>query len=130
MATDAGTPDAGTPDAATPDAGTQTVTKQADRSRFEIAVGGARAGFAQYVDDNGRRIFFHTVIDDAHSGQGLAGVLVREALDATQEEGLRIIAVCPYVAKYVGRHHDWDDSVDRVDRAALAAVQQVAEDDL
>ena len=48
----------------------------------------------------------------------------RQALDATREEGLRIVAVCPYVSAYVKRHHDWDDVLDRVDREALDAVRQ------
>jgi len=112
------------------DPGTQTVSHHSEDSRYEIAVDGERAGFAQYVDHDGRRVFFHTVIDDAHSGQGLAGVLVRQALDATREEGLRIVPVCPYVAKYVERHHDWDDSLEAVDASALAAVREVAGDDV
>ena len=35
------------------------------------------------------------------------------------------VPVCPYVAAYVKRHHDWDDLLDRVDRQALDALRQV-----
>jgi predicted GNAT family acetyltransferase len=90
--------------------------------QFEIHVDGERAGLAQYVDDNGRRVFFHTEVDDAYSGQGLAGKLVSHALDVTRDDGLRIVAVCPYVADYVKSHHDWDDLLERPDQAALDAV--------
>ena len=51
--------------------------------------------------------------------------MVRQALDSTRAEGLRIVAVCPYVAAYVKRHHDWDDVLDRVDREAVDAVRRV-----
>ncbi|HEY9495446.1 MAG TPA: GNAT family N-acetyltransferase [Intrasporangium sp.] len=107
------------------DPDTQTVTQNRERGRFEIAVDGKRVGLARYVEDDGRRIFFHTEVDEAFSGEGLASVLVRQALDATREEGLRVIAVCPYVAAYVKRHHDWDDLLDRADRQALDALRQV-----
>ena len=103
---------------------TQTVTQNRERGRFEIAVDGKRVGIALYAEEDGRRVFFHTEVDEAFAGQGLAGVMVRQALDATREEGLRIVAVCPYVSAYVKRHHDWDDVLDRVDREALDAVRQ------
>lgn len=100
------------------------VTHRPERNRFEVAVGGKRVGLAEYAEDHGRRIFFHTEVDDDHSGQGLAGTLIRRALDATREDGLRIVPVCPYVAAFVKRHHDWDDILERADREALAAVKQ------
>lgn len=102
----------------------QAVTHNSRRSRFEIAVEGRRVGLAEYTEDDGRRIFFHTEVDDAYSGQGLAGALIRAALEATRAAGLRIVPVCPYVAAFVKRHHDWDDSLERVDPQALAAVKQ------
>lgn len=106
------------------DAEAQAVTHNSRRSRFEIAVEGRRVGLAEYTEDDGRRIFFHTEVDDAYSGQGLAGALIRAALEATRAAGLRIVPVCPYVAAFVKRHHDWDDSLERVDPQALAAVKQ------
>ena len=56
-------------------------------------------------------------------GKGLAGVLVSAALTDAREAGKRIVAVCPYVAKYVKTHHDFDDILDPVTPAALAAVE-------
>jgi len=91
-----------------------TVTKNADRRQFEIAVDGKHAGLVQYVEDGGQRIFIHTEVDDAFAGQGLAGTLVRQALDATRAECLRIAATCPYVAKFLTKNHDWDDILDKV----------------
>lgn len=101
-----------------------TVTRESDR--FSIAVDGKPAGFTQFVESEGRRIFFHTVIDDAFEGQGLAGQVVREALDATRADGLRVVPVCPYVNRYVQKHDDWADLVERPTRADIAAVRAVA----
>ncbi|MCH1881758.1 GNAT family N-acetyltransferase [Agrococcus sp. ARC_14] len=98
-----------------------TVTKQSDR--FQIDVDGEQAGLTQFVDtDQQKRVFFHTEVDDAFAGQGLAAELVREALDATRAEGLSIVAVCPYVRAYVKKHDDWADIVVPAGAAELAAI--------
>jgi predicted GNAT family acetyltransferase len=90
-----------------------TVTQESDR--FSISVDGRKVGFTEYVDRDGQRIFPHTEVLDEFGGRGLATILVGEALQATREAGLRIVAVCPMVAGYVEKHHDLDDVVDPVD---------------
>jgi uncharacterized protein len=98
------------------------VTRRSGPERFEIAVDGQVAGFTQFVDADGQRIFFHTEIGEQFGGRGLAGVVVREALDATRADGLRVVPVCPYVTKYVESHDDWSDIVDPVTPEALRAI--------
>ena len=91
------------------------VTKLAQRGRFEITVGGEHAGLLQYVEDPRRRIFVHTETEDRFAGQGLAATLVRQALDQTRADGLRIAATCPYVLKFLGENPGWEDLVDALD---------------
>ena len=88
------------------------VTAGADR--FTISVDGQQAGFTEFVDHDGQRIFPHTVVDDEYSGRGLATILVREALEATRDAGLRIVPVCSMVAGFVEENHEFDDIVDPV----------------
>lgn len=106
---------------------TVEVRENPDRHRFDILVGGRQAGFSQYTstDENpdGQRIFFHTVIDDAFGGRGLAGILTREALLASVADGHRIVPVCPYVARWLRGHDDVAGSVDRVRPEHLEAVR-------
>lgn len=99
-----------------------TVTRESGPDRFEISADGQVAGFTQFVDAAGQRIFFHTEIGEEFGGRGLAGIVVRDALDATRADGLRIVPVCPYVKKYVGSHDDWTDIVDPVTPEALQAI--------
>ncbi|GAB95000.1 hypothetical protein BJY21_001718 [Kineosphaera limosa] len=99
-----------------------TVSRQTDPDRFEVTADGQVAGFTQFVDVEGQRIFFHTEIGEEFGGQGLAGIVVAQALAATREDGLRVVPVCPFVKKYVQKHHDFDDIVDRVTPDALAAI--------
>lgn len=88
------------------------VTDNGDRERYEISVDGAAAGFAQYVRRGGRTLFVHTEIDPAFEGRGLGGQLVRAALDAEREAARPIVPLCPFVARYVERHPEYDDLVD------------------
>ncbi|WP_377267035.1 GNAT family N-acetyltransferase [Peterkaempfera sp. SMS 1(5)a] len=91
------------------------VVERADhRNRYEILVDGRLAGFTEYRDRDQQRVFFHTEIDEAYAGQGLASVLVREALTDVRNAGKRIVPVCPYVAKYLQSHDDFTDITDPV----------------
>lgn len=98
-----------------------------DRRRFDILVGGERAGFSMYThpaeDPDDQRIFYHTVIDDAFGGRGLAGILTRTALLTSVAEGHRIVAVCPYVAHWLRSHDDVEGSVDTVRPVHLETVR-------
>ena len=100
-----------------------TVANVPDKHRYEISVDGEVAGFTEYVDRGGQRIFFHTEVDPRFAGQGLASALITDALTDTRGAGKRIVPVCPFVAKHVNKHHDFDDVVDAVTPDALAAVE-------
>lgn len=84
------------------------------RNRYEILVDGERAGLTAYRDRGEQRVFYHTEIDDAFAGQGLASRLVQEALTDVRDSGKRIVPVCPYVAKFLQRHEEFADLVDAV----------------
>ena len=86
------------------------VTQEADR--FVISVEDTKAALTMYVDHEGRRIFYHTEARDEFGGRGLASILIAEALAATRAEGLRIVPVCPLVARYVAKHDQYADVVD------------------
>jgi predicted GNAT family acetyltransferase len=91
-----------------------TVERVDSRHRYEILVDGTRAGLTAYRDRGEQRVFFHTEVDDAYAGQGLASQLVRQALTDVREAGKRIVPVCPYVAKFVQRHEEFADITDPV----------------
>ncbi|MGX2993423.1 GNAT family N-acetyltransferase [Streptomyces sp. JNUCC 64] len=84
------------------------------RHRYEIHVEDGRAGLTAYRDRDDQRVFFHTEIDDAHAGRGLAGILVERALTDVRASGKRIVPVCPYVAKFLTKHREFADITDPV----------------
>ncbi|BCN43405.1 GNAT family N-acetyltransferase [Prescottella equi] len=87
------------------------IEHNADQSRFEIYVDDALAGYADYVEAHGVRDFGHTVTEPDFRGQGIAGQVVKAALDTTREQGLKIVPSCSYVAKYVQSHPEYADLV-------------------
>lgn len=68
---------------------------------------GTIVGRADFVDSptvEGERIFFHTEVDEAYSGRGLAGLLVREALADSIRDGITVVPVCPLFARHLAAH--------------------------
>lgn len=88
------------------------IVDNSEQSRFEILVDGKVAGFADYRLLPTKIVFTHTEVLPAYEGQGLAGKLVGHALDASRDTGLRVVPLCPYVAKYIERHPPYQDLVD------------------
>lgn len=94
-----------------------TVTRNDAKGAYEIAdADGAVAGGAYFYDRDGDRIFFHTEVDDAYAGRGLAAVLVRTALDETRAAGLTVVPVCPYVAGFLKKNEQEYDGAYRAVR--------------
>ncbi|MFH8449616.1 GNAT family N-acetyltransferase [Streptomyces fungicidicus] len=94
---------------------TTAVVERADADRrYEILVDGRRAGLTAYRDLGVQRVFFHTEVDEAFAGQGLGPRLVQQALTDVRASGMRIVPVCPYVAKFLKRHDEFADITDPV----------------
>lgn len=85
---------------------TITVVDRPERRRFSVMDAGTEIGKTQYVDHDGRRVFFHTEVDEAYGGRGLASDLVRTALETTLSQGLVPVGVCPYVHAWLEKHPD------------------------
>ncbi|MGW8329303.1 GNAT family N-acetyltransferase [Streptomyces sp. NPDC055897] len=48
----------------------------------------------------------HTVVEPGHEGKGIAGDLVREFYAIAAREGVPVVPLCPYAAKWAERHPD------------------------
>lgn len=79
------------------------------RHRFELLVDGEHAGLASYVTRENVVIVTHSEVDPRFRGRGLANELARQTLDQLRERGNSVVPACPFFAKYVSEHHDWDD---------------------
>ena len=88
-----------------------TVQDNTARSRFEILLDGEVGGFADYRVRDGAVVVVHSEVDPAHRGKGLGGILAAQTLDTLRERGEKVVPACPFFAKYVAEHPEYDDIV-------------------
>lgn len=84
------------------------VTRNEARSRFEATVDGEVA-VAEYVERDGVMALTHTVVPSALEGRGIAGTLIRTALDHARTSGMKVRPDCSYAAAYMQRHPETHD---------------------
>ncbi|GAA3224023.1 GNAT family N-acetyltransferase [Pseudonocardia petroleophila] len=85
------------------------VTDHREASRFEARDGETLAGFADYLRTPELVAFVHTEVDPAFEGRGVGSLLARTAVESVRAEGLRVLAVCPFIAGWLVRHPQYAD---------------------
>lgn len=107
-----------------------TVRNAPGRRRYELVDGGEVVGSAHYRAFGARsgpqRIVFHTEVASSHEGQGLGSRLARHAVEDIIDAGMKVVPVCPYLKKWLGRHPEYADFVAPVRPEHLEAVPEQA----
>ena len=85
------------------------VTDHPEADRYELHDGDTLIGVAAYHLRDSALVFTHTEVSDDYEGQGAGSQLAREALDDVRRRGLRVVARCPFIAAWIGRHPDYAD---------------------
>lgn len=81
-----------------------------DKNRFSVDVDGKTCVLKFAL--NGDVVSFNSVqVPESVGGRGIAGQLTRHALDWAREQGLKVKPVCPYVAKWIERHPEYQNIV-------------------
>ncbi|MEU6547250.1 GNAT family N-acetyltransferase [Streptomyces sp. NPDC046859] len=92
--------------------------------RLEAVQGDEVVGRIEYfvLDEPSRALVpVHTVVEPAHEGKGIAGSLARELYRMAEREGVAVVPLCPYVAKWAERH---PDEAPAADPELLAAAKE------
>jgi uncharacterized protein len=94
----------------TTDSTAVSVTRNAERHRYEAATGGAEvAGFVDYQETSELVVLTHTEVDPSSEGRGVGSALARAALDDIRDRGLKALVICPFVIGWLRRHHEYVD---------------------
>ena len=82
------------------------------RARAEGAsassIDGVEAELDYRLDDAGQITILHTGVPPAIGGRGIAGELVRTALDWARAEGLKVHLACAYSKAWVAKHPEYE----------------------
>lgn len=88
---------------------TKVVHNEQDE-RFEADVEGGLA-FAEYTRDGNTIRFTHTEVPQESEGKGVAGAIVKEALEYAKREKLDVEPSCRYVKGYIDRNPEYQSLV-------------------
>lgn len=61
-----------------------------------------------YIEDEGRLTITHTIVPSEIGGRGIAGELVRAALEYARDAGLKVDPQCSYADVWMRRHPEFD----------------------
>jgi uncharacterized protein len=86
------------------------VVHNAAARRFEIHVDG-KIAFSKYFLAGEKIIIEHTEVPVELEGKGIAGRIVRTALDHARAQNLKVMPLCPFTAGFVHRHPEYQDLV-------------------
>ena len=78
------------------------------QQRFELVVDGHLA-VAFYKRDGDVITFIHTEVPAELGGRGVGSKLVQGALDQVRSAGRKVIAECPFVKAWIGKHSEYRD---------------------
>lgn len=78
-------------------------------NRSEVYDGDKLIGKCEYKIEADKLDIYHTEVDAAYGGRGLAGKLVDLVVAYARDENLKIIPTCPYVAKKFDKDESYKD---------------------
>jgi len=73
---------------------------------FELHVEGHRA-FIDYKQKDDKIYLIHTEVPVELEGKGVASAIVEKAFNYIEENNLKLVPLCVYVASYLKRHPEW-----------------------
>ena len=86
------------------------VVHNASKQRFEIDADG-QISLLEYKFKNHRLFLTHTEVPAALERHGLGTKLAHAALEYARQNGLAVVAICPFVQDYVSSHPEYQSFV-------------------
>lgn len=85
-----------------------TPVHEPGQHRWTVALEGQQA-LLEYTLDDGVMTIHHTGVPEPLGGRGIAGDLVRAALDFARAQGYRVRPACEYAEAWMRRHPAYED---------------------
>jgi len=78
-----------------------------EASRYELRLAERLIGLAAYHRRDNRVAFTHTEVHESWEGRGFGSRLAAAALDDATRQGLDVVPLCPFIARYIERHSEY-----------------------
>jgi hypothetical protein len=88
------------------------VVDNPDENQFEAHVDGYVA-LVSYLRRGDTIFFTHTEVPKELEGRGIGSLLARAVLERARSEQWKVVARCPFIAKYVERHPEYQSLLRR-----------------
>jgi predicted GNAT family acetyltransferase len=88
--------------------------------RFELDTDGVVA-FMTYRRGDGRVTILHTEMPESLAGRGVASELAKGVLDLVRAQGSKLLVKCPFLAKFIAKHQEYQDLLEQSEHQALDA---------
>lgn len=93
------------------------MTDVPEKERFEARTAQDEvAGFVTYQLTGTIIVYTHTEVFPQYEGQGVASQLAKAVMDDARERGRTVVPVCPYIAKWLEKHPEYEAIVARTTR--------------
>lgn len=79
------------------------------KGRYVLDLNGGEAELTWSVVSPSRIIADHTFVPDAMRGTGAGLRMVERLVADARAEGVRVVALCPYVKAQADKHPEWSD---------------------
>lgn len=87
------------------------ITNNEALHRYEAALEGQLAAYAEYNLLTDAIMFTHTEVLPEHEGKGVGSGIARHVLDEARATGLHVIPVCQFIAGYIRKHREYAELV-------------------
>ncbi|WP_245601667.1 GNAT family N-acetyltransferase [Hamadaea tsunoensis] len=93
------------------------MTDVPEKERFEARTAeGELTGFVTYQLTGTIIVYTHTEVFPQYEGQGIASQLAKAVMDDARDRGRTVVPVCPYIAKWLEKHPEYEPIVARTTR--------------
>jgi hypothetical protein len=83
-----------------------------EKGKFYTTLDGKEAKMTYKKVDDATLVYDHTFVPGELRGKGVAGAVVKTALEWAREQGYKVVPGCSYVRSYLKRHPEFGDVVD------------------
>ncbi len=77
---------------------------------FFVEQDGERVAEMVYsTSPSGNMVIEHTEVSDALRGKNVGQELVRSGVEYARQQGIKIVAMCPFAKALITKRHEWSD---------------------